>query len=60
MINKLKNHPKFHSILVKAISSTVFILLFVFICAVFEWMYRGSITNQINNLLHNILWYGLK
>lgn len=60
MIKNLINNPKFHSIVVKAISSIVFLVLFICIAVVFEWVYRGSVTNQINSLIHNILWFGIK
>jgi hypothetical protein len=53
-------NQKYKSIIIKVISSLVFILLFFCIAAVFEFLYRGSVTNQINNLVHNILLFGLK
>jgi hypothetical protein len=60
MIKNLINNPKHHSIVVKAVSTLVFIVLFICIAVVFEWIYRGSVTNQINSLIHNILWFGIK
>ena len=60
MINKILNNPKYKSIIVKIISSIIFIVLFVIIGIVFEFVYRGSVINQINSLVHNILFYGLK
>ena len=60
MIKKLINNPKIHSVTVRVISSIIFIVLFVLVCVVFEWAYRGSVTNQINSLIHNILWFGVK
>lgn len=60
MIKKLINNPKYHSIVVRAISSFVFVVLFVLVCVVFEFVYRGSVTNQINSLIHNILFFGIK
>jgi hypothetical protein len=60
MIKNLINNPKIHSVTVRVISSIIFIVLFVLVCVVFEWAYRGSVTNQINSLIHNILWFGVK
>jgi hypothetical protein len=59
MINKIKLNPKYHSITVRAISSIIFTLLFVLICVVFEFVYSGSVTNQINKLIHEILFFGV-
>jgi hypothetical protein len=59
MINKIIKHPKYHSILVRVISSVIFALLFVLIAVVFELLYRGSVTNQINKLIREILMFGL-
>lgn len=44
---------------IKIISSLIFFILFVLICVMFEFVYRGSITNQINKLIHEILMFGL-
>jgi len=60
MIKKLINNPKHHSIVVKAVSTMVFVVMFICVAVVFEWVYRGSVTNQINSLIHNILWFGVK
>jgi hypothetical protein len=73
MINKLKNlyysirYSNFVSRLlysrklrIKIISSFIFVVLFFCICAVFEWMYPRTVSNQINSLIHNILFFGLK
>jgi hypothetical protein len=72
MINKLKNlyYSVRYSNLVsrllysrplraKIISSIIFVVLFFSICAVFEWMYPRTVSNQINSLIHNILFFGL-
>lgn len=59
MINKLKLNPKYNSILVRIVSSLIFVLLFVLVCVVFEFVYRGSVTNQINKLIHEILFFGI-
>ena len=60
MIKKLINNPKLHSIVVKAVSTVVFIVLFICIALTIEFVYSGSVTNQINSLIHNILWFGIK
>jgi hypothetical protein len=64
MINKIKNIYSSivysRTVRIKVISSIVFVVLFFLICAAFEWMYRGSVINQINSLIHNILWFGVK
>jgi hypothetical protein len=60
MIKKLINNPKHHSIVVRAISTMVFVVMFICVAAVFEFVYSGSVTNQINSLIHNILWFGIK
>lgn len=59
MINKIKLNPKLHSIVTRVISSLIFIVLFVLVCVVFEFVYRGSVTSQINKLIHEILLFGL-
>jgi hypothetical protein len=59
MINKLKLNPKLHSIVVRVISSVVFALLFFLIAVAFELVYRGSVTSQINKLIHEILLFGI-
>lgn len=59
MINKLIKHPKYKSIVVKVISSAIFAVLFILIAAAFELLYRGSVANQINKLIHEILLFGL-
>jgi hypothetical protein len=60
MIKKLINNPKHHSIVVRAISTMVFVVMFICVAVVFEFVYRGSVTNQINSLIHNILFFGVK
>jgi hypothetical protein len=73
MINKIKNlyysvrYSNFVSRLLysrplraKIISSIIFVVLFFLICAAFEWLYPRSVSNQINSLIHNILWFGVK
>lgn len=60
MIKKLINNPKYHSIVTRLISSIIFVVLFVLVCVVFELVYRGSVINQINSLIHNILFFGIK
>ena len=60
MIKNLINNPKHHSIVVRAISTMVFVVMFICVAVVFEFVYSGSVTNQINSLIHNILWFGVK
>lgn len=60
MIKKLINNPKHHSIVVKVVSTMVFVALFICIAVVFEFVYSGSVTNQINKLIHEILFFGIK
>ena len=60
MIKNLINNPKHHSIVVKAVSTMVFVVLFICIAVVFEFVYSGSVTNQINSLIHNIVFFGIK
>lgn len=60
MLKKLKINSKYHPTVVKVVSSVIFIVLFFLICAAFELAHRGSVTNQINSLVHNILWFGMK
>jgi hypothetical protein len=63
MINKLKN--LYYSIVysrsfrIKVVSSIVFVLLFFLIAAAFELAHRGSVVNQINKLINDILFFGL-
>lgn len=59
MINKLIKHPKYHSITVRVISSVIFAVGFFLIAAGFELAYRGSVINQINKLINDILFFGL-
>lgn len=60
MIKFLQLNPKYKSIVVKVISTMVFVVLFFCIAVGFEFVYRGSVTNQINSLIHNILFFGIK
>jgi uncharacterized membrane protein YGL010W len=59
MFKFLQLNPKYKSIVTRVISSLIFALLFVLVCIVFEFAYRGSVTNQINKLIHEILLFGL-
>lgn len=59
MIKKFINNPKYKSIVVKVISSVIFALLFFLIAAGFELAHRGSVVNQINKLINDILFFGL-
>lgn len=60
MIKFLQLNPKYKSIVVRVISSIIFVVMFLLIAAGFELVYRGSVVNQINSLIHNILIFGLK
>ncbi len=53
------NNPKYRSIVIKIISSIIFIILFFLICGIFEWLYPMSISTQINKLIHDILFFGV-
>lgn len=59
MIKFLQLNPKYKSIVVRVISSIIFVVLFLLIAAGFELAYRGSVVNQINKLIHEILMFGL-
>lgn len=59
MIKKLINNPKYHSIVTRLISSILFAVGFGLICVAFELVYRGSVSNQINKLIHEILFFGI-
>ena len=59
MLKKLKINSKYHPTIVKVVSSVIFIVLFFLICAAFELVYSGSVTNQINKLINDILFFGL-
>jgi len=59
MIKNLINNPKHYSIVVKVISTMVFLLLFICIAVVFEFVYSGSVTTQINKLIHEIVFFGI-
>jgi hypothetical protein len=63
MINKLKDLYYYirnsKTIRIRFISSIIFMLLFFLICVIFEIFAHGLVANQINNLIHNILFFGL-
>jgi hypothetical protein len=50
MIKYFKNNPKYHSILVRVISSVIFALLFILVLVIAEWQYP-------NKVLHNSMYY---
>lgn len=50
MINKLINNPKYKSIIVRAISSIIFALLFILVLVIAETQYP-------NKILHNSMYY---
>ncbi len=60
MFTFLQLNQKYKSIVVRVISSIIFVVLFLLIAAGFELVYRGSVVNQINSLIHNIVIFGLK
>ena len=60
MIKKIINNPKYHSIVVRVISSVIFAVGFFLIAAVFELAHRGSVANQINKLINDILFFGIQ
>jgi hypothetical protein len=59
MFKKIINNPKYHSIVVRVISSIIFVIGFFLIAAVFELAHRGSVVNQINKLINEILFFGI-
>ena len=59
MLKKLKINSKYHPTIVKVVSSVIFIVLFFLICAAFELVYSGSVVNQINKLINDILFFGI-
>jgi hypothetical protein len=59
MFKFLQLNPKYKSILVRVISSAIFALGFILIAVVFELAYRGSVMNQINKLINDILFFGI-
>jgi hypothetical protein len=59
MFKFLQLNPKYKSILVRVISSVIFAVGFILIAVAFELAYRGSVMNQINKLIHEILLFGL-
>jgi hypothetical protein len=59
MFKFLQLNPKYKSIVVRVISSVIFAVGFILIAAAFELLYRGSVANQINKLIHEILLFGL-
>lgn len=50
MLKNLINNPKIHSIVVRAISSLIFALLFILVLVIAEGMYP-------NKVLHNSMHY---
>jgi hypothetical protein len=45
---------------VKIMSTLIFTLLFVLICTIFELIYPRTMGSQINNLIDNFFWLGVK
>jgi hypothetical protein len=59
MFKFLQLNPKYKFILVRVISSIIFAVGFVLIAVAFEFAYRGSVVNQINKLINDILFFGI-
>jgi hypothetical protein len=59
MFKFLQLNPKYKSIVVRVISSVIFALGFILIAVAFEFAYRGSVMNQINKLINDILFFGI-
>jgi uncharacterized membrane protein YagU involved in acid resistance len=59
MFKFLQLNPKYHSIVVRVISSIIFAVGFILIAVAFELLYRGSVVNQINKLINDILFFGI-
>jgi hypothetical protein len=59
MFKFLQLNPKYKSIVVRVISSAIFAVGFILIAVAFEFAYRGSVMNQINKLINDILFFGI-
>jgi hypothetical protein len=59
MINKLKLNPKFHSIVVRAISSLIFALLFILVLVIAETQYPNKVISNMNYYVKTYLRMGL-
>jgi hypothetical protein len=59
MFKFLQLNLKYKSILVRVISSAIFLVGFILIAVAFELAYRGSVMNQINKLINDILFFGI-
>jgi len=60
MTHKFKNNPKFHSILVRVISSVIFALLFISILVIAETQYPNKVLNNMMYYVKTYLLMGLK
>lgn len=59
MIKKLINNPKYHSILVRVISSVIFALLFILVLAIAELRYPNKVLNNFKYYVDTYLRMGL-
>lgn len=60
MTNKLINNPKYHSILVKVISSFIFALLFISVLVIAEGVWPNTVLNNMMYYVKTYLLMGLK
>jgi len=59
-MNKFKNNPKLHSIVVRIISSVIFALLFIFILVIAETQYPNKVLSNMKYYVDTYLLMGLK
>lgn len=58
--HNMKLNPKYHSILVRVISSVIFALLFISVLAIAEWQYPNTVLNNMMYYVKTYLLMGLK
>ena len=59
MIKKLKLNPKIHSIVVRAISSVIFAVMFILVLAIAELRYPNKVLNNMMYYVKTYLRMGL-
>ena len=59
MINKIKLNPKIHSIVVRVISSFIFVVLFILVLLIAETQYPNKVLNNIWYYINTYLRMGL-
>ena len=59
MIKKLKLNPKFHSIVVRVISSIIFAVLFILVLVIAETQYPNKVLNNMMYYVNTYLRMGL-